>query len=72
MMAVISGASLDYMAWNKWRLGWFADEQIVCVASPGTKTFTLSALGGPLSACYDTHTWYQCRRTTFSCRNIIF
>ncbi|KAJ0357451.1 hypothetical protein COL154_010150 [Colletotrichum chrysophilum] len=31
MMANVGGHSPDYFAWNKWRLGWLADDQIECV-----------------------------------------
>lgn len=32
MMAGVDARSPDYFAWNKWRLGWLADDQVDCVA----------------------------------------
>lgn len=53
LMGYINGPSPDYLAWNKWRLGWLGDEQIGCVdgADAGSTTHTLSPVevkeGGP-------------------------
>ncbi|OLN88266.1 hypothetical protein CCHL11_00249 [Colletotrichum chlorophyti] len=31
MMAKVDASSPDFFAWNKWRLGWLADDQIECI-----------------------------------------
>ncbi|KAF6829367.1 secreted protein [Colletotrichum plurivorum] len=36
MMAKVNARSPDYFAWNKWRLGWLADDQVDCVAPVNT------------------------------------
>ncbi|KAF4782335.1 secreted protein [Colletotrichum scovillei] len=33
MMANVGASSPDYFAWDKWRLGWLADDQIECVVT---------------------------------------
>ncbi|KAI1494794.1 secreted protein [Biscogniauxia mediterranea] len=40
LMGLISGPSPDYFAWDKWRLGWLADDQVDCVAAAGQVTST--------------------------------
>ncbi|KAI1334452.1 M6 metalloprotease [Xylariaceae sp. FL0016] len=42
LMGLISGPSPDYFAWDKWRLGWLADDQFDCVVSKGQTTHALS------------------------------
>ncbi|OTA76414.1 hypothetical protein M434DRAFT_26044 [Hypoxylon sp. CO27-5] len=44
LMGLISGPSPDYFAWDKWRLGWLADEQIDCVAEAGSTRHRLTPL----------------------------
>ncbi|KAI0192141.1 M6 metalloprotease [Astrocystis sublimbata] len=44
LMGLISGPSPDYFAWDKWRLGWLADDQIDCVAEAGETMHVLSPL----------------------------
>ena len=43
MMGNISGNAPDYIAWNKWKLGWLNDDEVDCVASDGVTEHTLSA-----------------------------
>ena len=43
MMGNISGNAPDYVAWNKWKLGWLNDDEVDCVASDGVTEHTLSA-----------------------------
>ena len=43
MMGNISGNAPDYVAWNKWKLGWLNDNEVDCVASDGVTEHTLSA-----------------------------
>ncbi|KAI0603540.1 M6 metalloprotease [Biscogniauxia sp. FL1348] len=40
LMGLISGPSPDYFAWDKWRLGWLADDQVDCVTTTTTTTTT--------------------------------
>ncbi|KAI1630873.1 M6 metalloprotease [Biscogniauxia mediterranea] len=40
LMGLISGPSPDYFAWDKWRLGWLADDQVDCVGADQTTTTT--------------------------------
>ena len=47
MMGLISGPAPDYFAWDKWRLGWLPDEDVACVAAPGTSTHVLTPLASP-------------------------
>ncbi|KAK7745171.1 hypothetical protein SLS62_009884 [Diatrype stigma] len=42
LMGYINGPSPDYLAWNKWRLGWLADAQVGCVDGSGSTAHTLS------------------------------
>ncbi|KAH8163849.1 metalloprotease M6 [Xylaria polymorpha] len=44
LMGLISGPSPDYFAWDKWRLGWLADNQFDCVTDAGSSTHVLSPL----------------------------
>ena len=44
LMGLISGPSPDYIAWDKWRLGWLADDQIDCVSVAGVTSHTLTPL----------------------------
>ncbi|EDY45154.1 secreted protein [Streptomyces sp. SPB074] len=41
------GAGNDLLGWHKWKLGWLDDEQVGCVASPGTHDFTVAPLAAP-------------------------
>ena len=43
MMGNISGNAPDYIAWNKWKLGWLNDNEVDCVATDGVTEHTLSA-----------------------------
>ena len=43
MMGNISGNAPDYIAWNKWKIGWLNDDEVDCVASDGVTEHTLSA-----------------------------
>ena len=43
IMGNISGNAPDYIAWNKWKLGWLNDDEVDCVASDGVTEHTLSA-----------------------------
>ncbi|MBT2384670.1 M6 family metalloprotease domain-containing protein [Streptomyces sp. ISL-11] len=36
------GPSNDFLAWHKWKLGWLAPDQVNCLATPGTRTLTLT------------------------------
>ncbi|MET8558946.1 M6 family metalloprotease domain-containing protein [Streptomyces sp. NPDC004959] len=38
------GANNDLLGWHKWKLGWLDDNQVGCVASPGTYDFTVAPL----------------------------
>ena len=44
VMGLISGPAPDYIAWNKWRLGWIDDGQVQCVAGGGTTRHVLTPL----------------------------
>lgn len=44
IMGRINGQSPDYFAWDKWRLGWIADEQVDCVSEPGSTSHDLSPI----------------------------
>ena len=44
MMGAIIGPAPDFMAWNKWKLGWIRDSQVDCVARDGTSYHRLSPL----------------------------
>jgi M6 family metalloprotease-like protein len=45
LMGLISGPAPDLLAWHKWKLGWLADNQIVCQKDSGSTTATLKPLG---------------------------
>ncbi|KAK7214088.1 hypothetical protein V2G26_021266 [Clonostachys chloroleuca] len=47
LMGYINGASPDYFAWDKWRLGWLQDEQVDCISEAGKTTHTLSPMDTP-------------------------
>jgi M6 family metalloprotease-like protein len=36
----------ELFAWHRWKLGWIAEDQIVCIAEHGTRVVTLAPLGG--------------------------
>ena len=72
MMGNISGNAPDYVAWNKWKLGWLNDDEVDCIASDGVTEHTLSAnalrrtprrrswwRSGPAST---RHWWRSCAR----------
>jgi M6 family metalloprotease-like protein len=40
-MSLDWGLQGDFLAWNKWKLGWLDDAQVACEATPGTRTYTL-------------------------------
>ena len=42
MMGNITGNAPDYIAWNKWKLGWLNDDEVDCVASDGVTEHTLT------------------------------
>jgi M6 family metalloprotease-like protein len=41
MMGLIAGPAREYFAWERWNLGWLADDQVTC-AQPGVTTATLT------------------------------
>ncbi|KAM0421188.1 hypothetical protein ACHAPT_011080 [Fusarium lateritium] len=41
-MGDVSGVGPDFFAWDKWRLGWLADDSIDCVSERGTTEHTLT------------------------------
>ena len=43
IMGNITGNAPDYIAWNKWKLGWLDDYEVDCVACDGVTEHTLSA-----------------------------
>ena len=45
VMSSINGSAPDFLAWNKWKIGWLNDEEVDCVASDGVSEHTLSANG---------------------------
>ena len=45
MMGNITGNAPDYIAWNKWKLGWLNDDEVDCVASDGVTEHTLTPVG---------------------------
>ena len=47
LMGNIAGASPEYMAWNKWKLGWLDDPDFGCLASDGSAEYTLSPVETP-------------------------
>lgn len=44
IMGNIGGIASDLFAWVKWRLGWFADEDVDCILEHGTTRHTLTPL----------------------------
>ncbi|KAF5680255.1 hypothetical protein FDENT_8458 [Fusarium denticulatum] len=42
IMGNVGGVAPDFFAWDKWRLGWLADETIDCVLERGTTKHTLT------------------------------
>lgn len=44
VMGNVGGIAPDFFAWDKWRLGWLADEDIDCILSHGTTRHTLTPL----------------------------
>lgn len=47
LMGLISGPAPDFLAWHKWKLGWLDDNQLTCLATPGSTQVTLTPLGVP-------------------------
>jgi M6 family metalloprotease-like protein len=47
IMGNISGNAPDYIAWNKWKLGWLNDDEVDCVASDGVSDHTLTPVETP-------------------------
>lgn len=43
LMGTLSGHAPDFFAWEKWKLGWISDSQVVCVSEPGTVSVILTA-----------------------------
>ncbi|NGO13059.1 M6 family metalloprotease domain-containing protein [Streptomyces sp. HC44] len=41
------GAGNDLLGWHKWKLGWLDDDQVACVAAPGTTEHVLTPLPEP-------------------------
>ncbi|KAF1810261.1 M6 metalloprotease [Eremomyces bilateralis CBS 781.70] len=44
LMGLISGTSPDFFAWHKWKLGWIEDDQVACIGTKGTSSFTISPI----------------------------
>ena len=42
LMGAINGNAPDYIAWNKWKLGWLNDDEVDCIASDGVTEHTLT------------------------------
>ena len=47
VMGNIAGEAPDFLAWEKWKLGWLDDGQIACLRGDDTVTRTLSPIGTP-------------------------
>jgi M6 family metalloprotease-like protein len=47
LMGNILGHAPEYMAWNKWKLGWLDDPDFGCLASDGSAEYTLSPVSTP-------------------------
>lgn len=45
-MGDIGGVAPDFFAWDKWRMGWMADDAVDCVLDAGTSEHVLSPLEG--------------------------
>jgi M6 family metalloprotease-like protein len=37
----------DFMTWHKWKMGWYASEQIVCIDAPGVYEIDLTPVSQP-------------------------
>ena len=46
-MGNILGHAPEYMAWNKWKLGWLDDPDFGCLAQDGSAEYTLSPVYTP-------------------------
>ncbi|KAF4983714.1 hypothetical protein FZEAL_930 [Fusarium zealandicum] len=44
IMGSVGGMAPDFFAWDKWRLGWLADDAIDCILEHGTTEHTLTPL----------------------------
>ncbi|MFI1397997.1 M6 family metalloprotease domain-containing protein [Streptomyces sp. NPDC020681] len=44
VMGNVSGKGPQFFAWHSWKLGWTADDQVLCRATAGTDTVYLSAV----------------------------
>ena len=47
LMGNILGHAPEYMAWNKWKLGWLDDPDFGCLATDGSAEYTLSPVSTP-------------------------
>ena len=47
LMGNILGHAPEYMAWNKWKLGWLDDPDFGCLNSDGSAEYTLSPVSTP-------------------------
>ncbi|WP_053225640.1 family 16 glycoside hydrolase [Solirubrobacter soli] len=47
LMGNIAGHAPEYMAWNKWKLGWLDDADFGCLATDGSAEYTLSPVSTP-------------------------
>ena len=47
LMGNILGHAPEFMAWNKWKLGWLDDPDFGCLASDGSAEYTLSPVSLP-------------------------
>ncbi|GHF58204.1 M6 family metalloprotease domain-containing protein [Streptomyces mashuensis] len=41
------GPSNDFLAWHKWKLGWLARREVLCLSRPGSRTLTLTSATRP-------------------------
>ena len=44
LMGTLNGSAPDLFAWEKWKLGWISDAQVVCVVESGTQRIRLTAV----------------------------
>jgi M6 family metalloprotease-like protein len=44
LMGTLNGSAPDVFAWEKWKLGWISDDQVVCVVEAGTQRIRLTAV----------------------------
>ena len=44
LMSWIIGASPDYLAWHKWKLGWLDDNQFDCVSTTGSSNHVITPI----------------------------